>query len=522
MRFVARWLIGVLSRRGGVGACVLVCAFATSALGASGASASTEPFFVEAVACPSTAQCTISGSIVGTSGPSPYQVTISPGSAAPISSGFQGDGLAAGSLACPTATQCTGTLRQSEVTFDPTTGAVNAAGAKQLLTTGSGANAPSLGSLSCPAATQCTASVQGVGEVTFDPGSGTLISSAVLLSGDTGPVACPSTSQCSMVNNNQSEVTFDPMTGTPNAAGTAVLAPPYWGLVTLACSSATQCTAGSPNGYEYTFTPSTGQITVVKQVFVPNPFHGTTRAVDLQCPSATQCTAIGEGGDEVTFDPTTDTANAAGHVSLPGVASLSSLSCPSVDQCTAVGTSQEASGSQHALVITFDPATGAAGAATALTGPSFPTPPPTPPTPVPPSAPKAPAAPTAKQISSALSSALTVPKGAKAKIAALLRAGSYSYAVSVAVPGTLASKWYYLPKGARLASAKVNPILVAKGAVRLTKGGRLKMMLTMAGRKLLKKHVGKHAKALSLTAQASYAPKGRAARSSKRRFVLRP
>ena len=57
----------------------------------------------------------------------------------------------------------------------------------------------------------------------------------------------------------------------------------------------------------------------------------------------------------------------------------------------------------------------------------------------------------------------------------------------------------------------------------MTKRGTLRVRLTAAGRKLLKKHVGKHAKALSLTAQASYTPKGRSARTSKRRFLfLRP
>jgi hypothetical protein len=73
----------------------------------------------------------------------------------------------------------------------------------------------------------------------------------------------------------------------------------------------------------------------------PDPATIPLYAIGLQCESATQCTAIGEGGDEVTFDPTTDTANTAGHVSLPGVGYLGSLSCPSVNQCTAVGASQD-------------------------------------------------------------------------------------------------------------------------------------------------------------------------------------
>ena len=206
-------------------------ALAASALSAPVASASTEPFEVTSVACPSTAQCTAGGSAVSSSGLSPYQFTFSPGSAAPISSGFQGTGLTVSRLSCPTATQCTGISGQSELTFDPTTGTVNAVGVKLLLTTGSAQGSPFLDSLSCPSATQCTAGVQpSGGEVTFDPTSGTLISSAVLLSTETGgvPVACPSTSQCSMVGGSRNgEVTFDPTMGPRQcrlhgAAGAAV------------------------------------------------------------------------------------------------------------------------------------------------------------------------------------------------------------------------------------------------------------------------------------------------------------
>ena len=170
----------------------------------------------------------------------------------------------------------------------------------------------------------------------------------------------------------------------------------------------------------------------------------------------------------MTFDPTTDAANVAGHVALPGVAYLSSLSCPSVDQCTAVGASQDGvHGSQQSIVISFDPATGAAGAATALTGPTIPAPTPVTPTkPVVPTAPKAPAAPTATQISGALSSALTVPKGAKAKIAELLHSGSYSYTGVGRRPGHALDQVVCLPRGAHLARVKVKPILVARGASR--------------------------------------------------------
>ena len=88
------------------------------------------------------------------------------------------------------------------------------------------------------------------------------------------------------------------------------------------------------------------------------------------------------------------------------------------------------------------------------------------------------------QIKALLTSEIT-PRGRAAKIAAILKTGGYLLTFKAPEAGTAAIRWYVVPEGAHLASAK--PVLIATGRLSFTKTGtgKLNVTLTAAGKKLL-------------------------------------
>jgi hypothetical protein len=95
------------------------------------------------------------------------------------------------------------------------------------------------------------------------------------------------------------------------------------------------------------------------------------------------------------------------------------------------------------------------------------------------------------------------PHGKTAKIAQLLKHGSYSLTLALPSGSTLTVDWYELPKGARLTARK--PVLIAAGNVTATDGAtKLTMRLTPAGKALLR-----HSRSTTLTARATLAGHGR-------------
>jgi hypothetical protein len=121
------------------------------------------------------------------------------------------------------------------------------------------------------------------------------------------------------------------------------------------------------------------------------------------------------------------------------------------------------------------------------------------------------------QIAALMDRQLT-PSGKTAKIAALLKAGGFLGPFQALEAGTAVIDWYQLPPGAKLAKAKVKPILVAAGQMTFSAAGTgmIKVKLTTAGTRLLK-----HAKSLKLTAKGTFIPTGKRAVVATKAFVLK-
>jgi hypothetical protein len=129
----------------------------------------------------------------------------------------------------------------------------------------------------------------------------------------------------------------------------------------------------------------------------------------------------------------------------------------------------------------------------------------------------APVLPSAAKIKKLLSSEIT-PHGKAAKIAAILKAGGYTYSIRALAAGTAQVSWYLVPAGAHIARGKPKPTLVATGKLKFSKAGtsKLKVKLTKAGKRLLK-----HAKTFKLTAKGSFTLTGKKAVTTTKTFKLR-
>jgi hypothetical protein len=122
------------------------------------------------------------------------------------------------------------------------------------------------------------------------------------------------------------------------------------------------------------------------------------------------------------------------------------------------------------------------------------------------------------QISSLLGQQLT-PSGNAAKISSLLKSGGLTISLTALEAGAAVIDWYEVPAGAKLAKhAAAKPVLVASGQVSFPAAGtgKLKLRLTAAGKRLLKK-----AKQLKLTAKGTFTPTGKAATVTTKTFSLK-
>ena len=117
------------------------------------------------------------------------------------------------------------------------------------------------------------------------------------------------------------------------------------------------------------------------------------------------------------------------------------------------------------------------------------------------------------------------PTGKSARIGALLKAGLFKQRFKAPEAGTAVIRWYYLPRGAKLADAKLAkkkaapaPVLVAGGTVTFHAAGAatVKIRLTAAGRRLLR-----NSKDLQLTATCAFKPLGGVAVTTSGTFQLR-
>jgi FG-GAP repeat len=122
------------------------------------------------------------------------------------------------------------------------------------------------------------------------------------------------------------------------------------------------------------------------------------------------------------------------------------------------------------------------------------------------------------QLAAALAHGI-VPSGQAARIAALLKHGSFATKFAALEAGLATISWYELPPGAKLAKkAKPKPLLVASGRLSFTApgSGLLKLKLTSAGKRLLK-----HAKRVKLVARGSFTPSGGSAVTATHSFLLK-
>jgi hypothetical protein len=109
-----------------------------------------------------------------------------------------------------------------------------------------------------------------------------------------------------------------------------------------------------------------------------------------------------------------------------------------------------------------------------------------------------------------------IPSGKAARITALLKSGGVVMSFNALEAGTLSVQWYEVPSGAKLAKkTKAKPVLVASGQMTFPAAGtgKLKLRLTVAGRKLLK-----HAKTVKLEAKGVFVPSGGVAVSATKLF----
>lgn len=150
------------------------------------------------------------------------------------------------------------------------------------------------------------------------------------------------------------------------------------------------------------------------------------------------------------------------------------------------------------LTVTPQPACAPAGPPAAVTA--------TAPPPRPVTTPKAKrvVGPSRARVRSALAGVLS-PHGAAARIAKLLKRGSYTFRFDAPSSGKLVIDWDYEPPHKRHAR-KPKPVLVAARTISIKKAGRRlgKLKLTKRGRRLLE-----HVKRERLTVRASFTPIGR-------------
>ncbi len=481
---------------------------------------------LEAVACPSTSQCT---AVEWDYLEPPYvgrQVTFDPETGLVITAPttIDDNGGTMKAVACPSTSQCTAVdYVGNEVTFDP-----NSPGTPTTTTIGTAI----LQGVACPSTSQCTAVYAtrngGGNEVTFDPNSpGTPTPTTIDAVTFLDAVACPSTSQCTAVDEDGNQVTFDP---TSPGTVTPTTIDAVTGLDAVACPSTSQCTAVDHAGYQVTFDP-TSPGTPTRTVLDDDGFFegGTNYLSGVACPSVALCVVVGYGdvfvGQESVVAPPANSSPPviSGTVKVgqtlststgtwSGTAPISysyrwarcSSSCSAISGAAASSYTPTSGdvGQKISVVVTATNTAGSAQAGAADVGPVV----------------VSPSGPSSAEVKAALSKVLK-PSGKTATTKAIIKSGGFSFSFSVPSAGKLVIDWYYLPSGAKLAKkAKRKPVLVGAGQRTFSAAGTamIKIKLTAAGKSLLK-----HATQLNLTAKGTFTPPGMTAITATRTFVLK-
>jgi hypothetical protein len=276
----------------------------------------------DALACPSTAQCTA----VDTQG---LEYTFDPQQATPSEPTAIDWGSDLSGIACPSTSQCTAVDNHgNELTFDP----LEPAALRSRRT-----SPVSLFDVACVSVSDCVA----VGNpqdtaVAFDPlGPAESIDLPIEETDGLGTVSCPTTSQCTAATLGN-EITFDPFEpGAPERGPELVQLDSGGWIAGVACPTSAQCTAVESEGAAITFDPSSPLAREIDPLGM--------QSWGVACPSSEQCTAVGEV-EAVTFDPLDPGSTLVSSDSAGGF--TSAIACPSLTQCTIVAGDQE---------TTFDP-----------------------------------------------------------------------------------------------------------------------------------------------------------------------
>jgi hypothetical protein len=469
-----------------------------------------------------------------------------------------------GTLVCPSTTLCVATNSNGEVltSTHPADGVTS--------WTAPETTPDPLHTVSCPATTLCVASDDGDILYSTDPSAGASSwSSGVNVAPESiANISCPSTVLCVATEQNNVLESTDPAIGGVSWSKPAALAIGY--LAGLECPTSSLCSAFDYQGDVFTTTnPGAG----VNAWTAADHVAGSEEITGQSCPSATLCVLGASDGSVITgkgvaVPEQTDAPFASGVYKegetltvfssmwtnfptsftwqwercdstggdckeVPGaVAKTYLLGAADVGSTLRVKeTATNAGGAGPTAISAVTPVIEAATTSKSGGGGSGGGEPPsggtsgeTPSTPTTTPAPP-PAAvitpliiaplPTAAQILADLSGDLT-PSGKLAKLATILKTGSYSYSFTAPGPGALLVDWYLLPKGAHLSSAK--PVLIASGQEAYTAATTAKITIKLTGRG---KSDLKRAKSVKLTSKGSFTPTGGAAVSSVKTFVLK-
>ena len=151
-------------------------------------------------------------------------------------------------------------------------------------------------------------------------------------------VACALVSQCTAVDETGDEVTFDPGSGA--VLSVATVDPGAQAVYALTCPSAKQCTAGRSGRQRDHLRPQIAR----RAVHRDGSREGNHALLGIACPSIYQCTAVDQDRHEITFDP--GKSGAAHRVSLGTRlgTGTTGLACPTVTRCVVVDAAGEVVG----------------------------------------------------------------------------------------------------------------------------------------------------------------------------------
>ena len=275
------------------------------------------------ISCPSPGQCT---AVAGT-----QEATFNP--AAPKNvhrAAIDSGGASLNAVACPSTTQCTGVDSNGrELTFNPAAPVSPSSAIVDPI----GQTGNTINGLACPSTTQCTA-VDSRNVATFDPMAPAAASVSAIdptSISEMNGVACPSTSQCTIVSGDGTQYTINPVAKT-GSMSVIDLNRPLWGI---ACPSISQCTAVDADS-AVTFNPGAPG-TPARFGIDPSDPSSDQSLTAVVCPSTSQCTAVDNQGLAVQGNPASphgwgafDVSGGNGGLNLVGV------SCGSVNVCVAL------------------------------------------------------------------------------------------------------------------------------------------------------------------------------------------